>query len=57
MTMNNSKGNEIAAIGSNLYKDGLIVIRDKNGNFGWGMVGMKELKKWFGHTFVGDKSK
>ena len=45
MTMNNSKGNEIAAIGSNLYKDGLIVIRDKNGNFGWGMAGMNELKK------------
>tara|TARA_B100001123_G_C14696775_1_gene783579 strand:+ start:124 stop:627 length:504 start_codon:yes stop_codon:yes gene_type:complete len=43
-TMNNSEGNEIAGIGSNLHKDGLIIIRDKNGNFGWGMAGMKELK-------------
>ena len=39
MKINNSEGNNIIGLGSSITKDGLIVLYNKNGEFGWGVNG------------------
>ena len=43
MKIKNSEGNNIIGLGSSITKDGLIVLYNKNGEFGWGVSGEKGI--------------